>query len=59
MDRKDYVEILKVLDNISFNTAVIKWILIIAIIVAAIWIIVNTVSYFEMINMIQNTLRLH
>lgn len=59
MDRKDYVEILKVLDNISFNTAVIKWILIIAIIVAAIWIIVNIVSYFEMVNMIQNTLRLH
>ena len=32
MDRKDYVEILKALDNISFNTAVIKWILLIPII---------------------------
>lgn len=56
MDKKDYVEILKALDNISFNTAVIKWILIIEGIVAAIWITINIVNYFEIINMTSNYL---
>lgn len=56
MDKKDYIEILKALDNISFNTAVIKWILIIEAIVATIWIIINIVNYFEIINMTSNYL---